>query len=130
MSRKKLILSLSVIGACGLGVSRASAQFLPGNVWPNPGLSTPAAPGVDQVYSYYNTPFYTPNATGDTNPRPDGWHRGGVDFGTITAPEITQYNTPGNSAGEGTPPAGMSYALEETDSDVNNYGEWFSDWNA
>jgi hypothetical protein len=132
MSRTKLILSLSVMGVSGLGASRASAQFLPGNVWPNPGLSTPAAPGVDQVYSFYNTPFYTPNAVGDTNPRPDGWHRGGSDFGTTTTPQFTFYNTPGNSAGEGTAPPGNSdgYALEVSDSSAGGYGEWFSDWNS
>jgi hypothetical protein len=130
MSRKTRILSLSLICACGFVVSSASAQFLAGNVWPNPDFSTAAAPGVDQVYSYYNTPFYTPNATGDTNPRPDGWHRGGGDFGVTTAPSYCFYNTPGNAAGEGTPPAGMNYALEETDSNVTNNGEWFSDWNA
>jgi hypothetical protein len=132
MSRKKLILSLSVIGACGLGVSRASAQFLPGNVWPNPGLSTPAAPGVDQVYSFYNTPFYTPNVVGDTNPRPDGWHRGGSDFGVTTTPSFCFYNTPGNIAGEGTAPPGNSdgYALEVNDTSTGGYGEWFSDWNS
>ena len=83
MSRKTSI-ALS-IALSGLGVSRASAQiFQPGNFWPNPDLSVAAAPGVDQVYSAYNTPFYTPNVTGDTNPRPNGWHRGGNDFGVTT----------------------------------------------
>ncbi|HEX4054276.1 MAG TPA: PEP-CTERM sorting domain-containing protein [Tepidisphaeraceae bacterium] len=131
MTRKVQVLSLSLAGACGLIASRASAQFLAGNVWPNPDLSVAAAPGVDQVYSYYNTPYYTPNTVGDTNPRPDGWHRGGGDFATTSTPELTFYNTPGNSAGEGTAPAGLNgYALEVSDSDVNNYGEWFSDWNA
>jgi hypothetical protein len=115
-------------------MSKASATdtFLPGNVWPNPDLSVAAPAGVDQVYSFYNTPFYTPNAVGDTNPRPNGWHRGGGDFGTTTTPQFLFYNTPGNSAGEGIAPPGNSdgYALEVSDSSVNNYGEWFSDWNA
>jgi hypothetical protein len=95
-------------------------------------LSTAAPAGVDQVYSYYNTPFYTPNTVGDTNPRPDGWHRGGGDFWVTSAPSYCFYNTPGNTAGEGTAPPGNSdgYALEVTDNNVNGYGEWFSDWNA
>jgi hypothetical protein len=132
MTRNTRIFSLSIIGACGFAISSASAQFLPGNVWPNPDLSVPAAPGVDQVYSYYNVPFYTPNATGDTNPRPDGWHRGGSDFGVTTTPSFCFYNTPGNIAGEGTAPPGNSdgYALEVSDSSTGGYGEWFSDWNS
>jgi hypothetical protein len=137
MSRKTRILSLSIICAGAFMVSSASAQFLPGNVWPNPGLSTLAAPGVDQVYSYYNGTYstggaYMPNTTGDTNPRPDGWHRGNSDFGVQTAPSFCFYNTPGNSAGEGTAPAGNSdgYALEVSDSSQGGVGEWFSDWNA
>jgi hypothetical protein len=130
MSRKTFI-ALS-IALSGLGVSRASAQiFQSGNFWPNPDLSVQAAPGVDQVYSFYNTPFYSPNVTGDTNPRPNGWHRGGSDFGVTTTPSFVFYNTPGNSANEGTAPAGNSdgYALEINDGSVNGYGEWFSDWN-
>jgi hypothetical protein len=137
MSRTTRILSLSLISVCALGARNAFAQFLPGNVWPNPGLSTAAPAGVDQVYSYYNGTYpsggpYVPSATGDTNPRPDGWHRGGGDFGTTTAPAFCFYNTPGNAAGEGTSPPGNSdgYALEVNDSSTNNYGEWFSDWNA
>jgi hypothetical protein len=132
MSRKMQVLSLSIAGVCGVAASSAFAQMIqPGNVWPNADLSVAAPPGVDQVYSYYNTPFYTPNAVGDTNPRPDGWHRGGGDFATTTTPQFLFYNTPGDSAGEGTAPAGLNgYALEVSDSDVNNYGEWFSDWNA
>jgi hypothetical protein len=113
-------------------MASAADSFLPGNVWPNPALNTPAAPGVDQVYSYYNTPYYTPNATGDTNPRPSGWHRGGSDFGTTSAPSFCFYNTAGNTAGEGNAPAGNSngYALEVNDTSQAGYGEWFSDWNA
>jgi hypothetical protein len=137
MSRKTRILTLALGGACCFGVSKASAQFLPGNEWPNPGLSTPAAPGVDQVYSYYNGTHpsggpYVPNVTGDSNPRPDGWHRGGADFGTTSTPSFCYYETPGNIAGEGTAPAGNSdgYALLVSDSDTGNYGEWFSDWNS
>src|SRR5476651_504978 len=120
MSRKSSLLALAVGAACCFGVSKASAQFLPGNVWPNPGLSTAAAPGVDQVYSYYNGTYssggpYQPNATGDTNPRPAGWHRGGADFGTTTTPSFCFYNTPGvgggtpataGTAGEGNAPPG------------------------
>ena len=144
MTRKSLLLGLSFVGVSALGVRGASAQdsFLPGNVWPNPDLSTPAPAGVDQVYSAYNTPFYTPNATGDTNPRPNGWHRGGNggDFGTTTTPKFTFYNTPGNSAGEGAAPGGgppfgpgttsAGYALEVNDGSQAGYGEWFTDWNA
>jgi hypothetical protein len=135
MSRKTNLLTLAIGGACCFGVSKASAQFLPGNVWPNPDLSVAAAPGVDQVYSYYNVPYYTPNATGDTNPRPNGWHRGGGDFGTTSAPAYCFYNTPTDSAGEGTTPSGLptdpnSYALEINDTSQGGYGEWFSDWNA
>jgi hypothetical protein len=132
MSRKSRILGLSLVGVCGFAVSQASAQFLPGNVWPNPDLSTPAAPGVDQVYSYYNTPYYTPNATGDSNPRPDGWHRGNGDFGVTGTPQYNFYNTPGNIAGEGTAPAGSTngFALQINDTDPGNSGEWFSDFNA
>ncbi|HWB55208.1 MAG TPA: hypothetical protein VG722_13485, partial [Tepidisphaeraceae bacterium] len=90
-------MSLTLAGACGLAVSSAPAQLLPGNVWPNPDLSTAAPAGVDQVYSYYNGTYssggpYVPNATGDTNPRPDGWHRGGVDFATTSTPQMLFYN--------------------------------------
>jgi hypothetical protein len=139
MTRKAFLLGLSMVGISLVGVRGASAQdsFLPGNVWPNPDLSTAAPAGVDQVYSYYNGTYssggpYVPNATGDTNPRPNGWHRGGGDFGTTSTPSFTFYNTPGNSAGEGTAPAGNSdgYALEVNDNSTSNYGEWFSDWNA
>jgi hypothetical protein len=141
MSRKTRVLTLALGGICCFGVSRASAQFLPGNVWPNADLSVAAPTGVDQVYSYYNSPYYTPNATGDTNPRPAGWHRGGGDFGVTTTPSFCFYNTPGNAAGEGiapqppipttppTPPGG-GYAVQVSDSSTNGYGEWFSDWNA
>jgi hypothetical protein len=132
MTRKALLLSISFAGVTLLGVRGASAQFLAGNVWPNPGLSTVAPAGVDQVYSYYNNPYYTPNATGDTNPRPNGWHRGGGDFGTTTTPAFCFYNSPANAQGEGTAPAGNSdgYALEVNDTSTAGYGEWFSDWNA
>lgn len=129
------VLSLAVVGCFGTG--RALGQFLQGNVWPNPGLSTPAPAGVDQVYSYYNGTYssggpYVPNATGDTNPRPNGWHRGGGDFGVTTTPALSFYNTPGNAAGEGTAPPGNSdgYALEINDTTTSTYGAWFSDWNA
>jgi hypothetical protein len=134
-------------GIGSFAVSNASAQntFLPGNVWPNPDLSTAAPAGVDQVYSFYNTPPSSPNIVGDTNIRPNGWHRGGGDFGTTTTPQFTFYNTP--SGVEGTAPSGTAgpptstnppagpvaipgYALEVSDSNVNSYGEWFSDWNA
>ncbi|MGD0767557.1 MAG: hypothetical protein ABSB42_04960 [Tepidisphaeraceae bacterium] len=157
MSRKTCVLTLAVGGVCCFGVSKASAQntFLPGNVWPNPDLSTSVVSsgelnGVDQIYSYYNgTPAQwgtIPNTVGDANPRPAGWHRGGGDFGVQTAPNFCLYNTPGNSAGEGTAPAGTAgaptstnppsgplatpgYALEVSDSSITTYGEWFSDWN-
>jgi hypothetical protein len=138
MSRKKSILTLAVGGVCCFGVSKASAQFLANNVWPNPDLSVAAPPGVDQVYSYYNAPTtapHVPNVVGDTNPRPQGWHRGGGDFGVTGTPQFTFYNTPTNSAGEGQTPAGLppgpgnGYALEVSDDNVNSYGEWFSDWN-
>ena len=142
MSKKTRILSLSLACVCGLAVgkvSKVSAQLLPGNVWPNPVFSAPAAPGVDQVYSYYNGNYssggpYVPNTTGDTNPRANNWHRGGSDFGTTNAsgPSFCFYNTPGNAAGEGTAPAGSAsgYALEVNDTSTNGYGEWFSDFNA
>ncbi len=55
MTRKTWILSLSLAGVCGFVASNASAALLPGNVWPNPTLETAAAPGIDQVYSYYNS---------------------------------------------------------------------------
>ena len=131
MSRKTRILTLALGGICCFGVSKASAQIQSGNVWPNPDLSTAAPPGVDQVYSLYNTPPSSPNVTGDSNPRPNGWHRGGGDFGTTTTPAFCFYNTPGNAAGEGTAPPGLNgYALEVADSSATGYGEWFSDWNA
>jgi hypothetical protein len=131
MTRKAFLLGLSFAGVSLYGIHGASAQFLPGNVWPNPGLSTVAPAGVDQVYSFYNNPA-GPNVTGDTNPRPNGWHRGNGDFGVTTAPQFCFYNTPGNSAGEGAAPPGNSdgYALEVNDTVGNNSGEWFSDWNA
>jgi len=156
MSRKVCILTLAASGVCCFGVSKASAgnSFLPGNVWPNPDLSTSVVSsgelnGVDQIYSYYNgTPAQwgtIPNTVGDANIRPAGWHRGGGDFGVQTAPNYCFYNTPGGSEGlapPGTagpptstnPPAGPvatpGYALEVSDSSVTAYGEWFSDWNA
>jgi hypothetical protein len=165
MLRKASILTLALGGVCCFGVSNASAQFLPGNVWPNPDLSVAATPGIDQVFSYYNggavgsgNPSlanggtYQPYTSGDTNPRPAGWHRGGnFDFGTTTTPSYDFYNTPGagagpppglgGSAGEGNAPQppipsvppvppGGGYALEVTDSSTSFYGEWFSDWNA
>jgi len=133
MTRKSLLLGLSFVGVSALGVRGASAQdtFLPGNVWPNPNLSTPAPGGVDQVYSAYNVPP-GPNVTGDSNPRPNGWHRGNGDFGVTSAPAFCFYNTPGNSAGEGTAPPGTSagYALEINDASMAKSGEWFTDWNA
>ena len=125
MVRKTRILALMLGGACCFGVSKASAQYLlPGNVWPNSDLSTAAPAGVDQIYG--------PNAAGDSNPRPDGWHRGNSDFAVQTAPNFTFYNTPGNSAGEGTAPAGShnGYALEINDTSQAGVGEWFSDLNA
>ncbi|HEY1684992.1 MAG TPA: hypothetical protein VGG19_09530 [Tepidisphaeraceae bacterium] len=129
---KKAILSLSVMGMTALMAANASAQIQAGNVWPNPDLSVAAPAGVDQVYSYYNGTYssggtYVPNATGDTNPRPDGWHRGGVDFGTLTTPEMLFY-TPAEGSTLNPSPSG--YSLEIDDNDPNNYGEWFSDWNA
>jgi hypothetical protein len=145
MKRETRILCLAIAGIGSFAVSNASAQFLPGNVWPNPDLSVAAPPGVDQVYSFYNTPPSSPNIVGDTNIRPNGWHRGGGDFGTTTTPQFCFYNTPsgveGNApsgtAGPPTstkPPAGPvaipGYALEVSDSNTNSYGEWFSDWNA
>jgi hypothetical protein len=154
MSRKTSILSLAVGGVCCFGVSKASAQntLLPGNIWPNPDLSQSVqssqathtntfgnldeANGVDQVYSFYNAPFYTPDAAGtsDANPRPNGWHRGGSDFNTTTTPNFCFYNTPNGSAvngAEGNAPAGTSsgYALLVSDDSTGGYGEWFSDWN-
>ena len=125
MSRKTRVLTLALGGICCFGVSRASADsFLPGNVWPNADLSVAATPGVDQVYG--------PNVTGDANPRPDGWHRGGSDFGVTTTPSFCFYNTTSNTASEGVAPAGLSdgNALQVSDSSTNGYGEWFSDWNA
>jgi hypothetical protein len=139
MSRKTRVLTLALGGICCFGVSMASAanNFQQPNVWPNPDLSVAATPGVDQVYSYYNGTYstggaYVPNATGDTNPRPDGWHRGNSDFGVTTTPSFCFYNTLGNTAGEGNAPPGTSagYALEVSDSSQSGVGEWFSDWNA
>ena len=137
MSVKTRIAVLSLAVVSSLSAGRAFGQLLPGNVWPNSTLSTPAAAGVDQVYSYYNGTYssggaYVPNATGDTNPRPSGWHRGGSDFGVTTTPSYCFYNTPANAAGEGTAPAASTsgYALEVNDTSTGGYGEWFSDWNA
>lgn len=132
MMRNTTVLGLALLGVSALMAASAQAQIQPGNVWPNPDLSTAAAPGVDQVYSYYNGTYssggaYVPNATGDTNPRPDGWHRGGVDFATTTTPEMLFYNP---SEGSTLNPSPSGYALEINDNDPNNYGEWFSDWNA
>jgi len=131
----KTLLALS-LAVSGFAASAASAQFLPGNAWPNADLSAAAPAGVDQVYSFYNNPP-GPNVTGDTNPRPNGWHRGGSDFGVTTTPNFCFYNTASNSAGEGATPsptpdgnAGGGNALEVNDTSTNGYGEWFSDWNA
>ncbi len=152
MSRKTSVLALAVGGICCFGVSKASAQFLPGNVWPNPDLSDSVqssqpthvngfgnmdeANGVDQIYSYYNAPTtmpHMPSTVGDANPRPNGWHRGGGDYGVTSTPQFCFYNTPNGSpvnGAEGNAPAGLGdYALEVSDSNVNSYGEWFSDWN-
>src|ERR1700722_3384536 len=100
MMRKALLLSISFAGVSLLGVRGASAQFLANNFWPNPGLNTLAPPGIDQVYSYYNSPppTYTPYTSGDTNPRPAGWHRGGGDFGVTSTHTYDFYNTAGNRA--------------------------------
>jgi hypothetical protein len=129
MSRKTRVLTLALGGICCFGVSKASAQFLDGNVWPNSDLSIPAPPGPD----YNNNPAIgdvgdaypgAPLGSGDTNPRPLGWHRGGVDFGTQAAPEMTFWNPV-----EGTlPPGGPANALEIDDNDLLNYGEWFSNY--
>jgi len=146
-------LTLAIGGVCCFGVSKASAQFLAGNVWPNPDLSQSVQTsqtghvdtfgnpdelnGVDQIYSYYDgtsAQYGTMNnTTGDANPRPNGWHRGGGDFGVTTTPQFCFYNTPNGSAvngAEGNAPPGLGgYALEVADNNVNSYGEWFSDWN-
>jgi hypothetical protein len=120
--------------------SSASAQILPGNVWPNSDLSVAATAGIDQVYSFFNsndggtTPplsapggTYQPYLTGDTNPRPDGWHRGNGDFGVTTTPTYDFYNP---SEGSTLNPSPSGFALEINDGLTANSGEWFSDWNA
>jgi hypothetical protein len=139
MSRKTRILSLAMVCAGGFMVSSASAQILPGNVWPNSDLSTAAPAGIDQVYSFFNsndggvTPplssggTYQPYLTGDTNPRPMGWHRGNGDFGTTSAPTYDFYNP---SEGSTLNPSPSGFALEINDNQTSNSGEWFSDWNA
>jgi hypothetical protein len=135
MSKKTRISGFSAACVCGLamvGVSKVSAQLLPGNVWPNPGFNIAAPAGVDQVYSYYNGTYssggpYMPNTTGDTNPRPDGWHRGGSDFGTTSAPAFCFY-TPGEGSLPSPAPSGN--AVQVNDTSLNGYGEWFSDFNA
>jgi hypothetical protein len=147
MSRKSRILALALAGVGCFWVSSASAAVLTGNVWPNPTLETAAAPGIDQVYSYYNsndggvTPslanggVYQPYLTGDTNSRPLGWHRGNGDFGTIapTGPTYTFWNSTPPVTTQ-SPPSGAAlsgtHSLLVTDSDTNNSGEWFSDFNA
>jgi len=127
MSKTTRILSLSLISVCALGARSAFAQLLPGNVWPNPTLETAAAPGVDQVYSYYNGTHptggpYVPNATGDTNPRPDGWHRGNGDFGVTGAPAYCFWDTSKSLS--------ATHSLLVNDTSTANSGEWFSDYNA
>lgn len=138
MSKITRILGLSLFCACGLAVGSASAQILPGNVWPNPDFSTVAPAGIDQVYSYYNgSPSeatggtYQPYTSGDTNIRPEGWHRGNGDFGVTTTPTYCFYDTP-DASSEGSPPtpSPSGYALEINDNLTTNSGEWFSDWNA
>jgi hypothetical protein len=106
-SALKCGLALVVAGAFVMGVGKASARpLLPGNVWPNPTLETIAT---------------TPDFTGEVINRPAGWHRGGGDFNN-PSPTITFWDT------------GMSlsptHSLYDMDHDVNNYGEWFSDFNA
>jgi len=145
MLRKASILTLAIAGVCCLGASKASASVLPGNVWPNPTLETAAPAGIDQVYSYYNsndggvTPSqanggpYQPYLAGDTNPRPNGWHRGNGDFGVTTTPTYTFWNSTPPVTGQ-SPPSGAAlsgtHSLLVTDSDTTNSGEWFSDFNA
>jgi hypothetical protein len=141
MSRKLSILGLSLASVCGLALGSASASVLPGNIWPNPTLETAAPAGIDQVYSYYNGVggglsgggTYTPYTSGDTNPRPNGWHRGNGDFGTTSTPNYTFWDsTPPTTSTS--PPSGAAlsgtHSLLVSDSDTNNSGEWFSDYNA
>ena len=99
-------LALAVAGACVMG-NKASARpgLLPGNSWPNPTLETQAT---------------TQDFPGDTLDRPQGWHRGGADYNN-PAPTITFWTT--------TMSLSPTHSLYDMDHDVNNYGEWFSDFN-
>jgi hypothetical protein len=123
MSRKTIILSLSVAAVSGFAATRASAQLLPGNVWPNP---TFTAQGVSPDPQY---------GSEDPNPRPDTWHRGGSDFGISVAPAFCFWNPPAPVAGNtvaptpatGAPPSGGYVSI--CDSSTTGYGEWFSDFN-
>ena len=145
MSVKTRIAVLSLAVASCFGAGRTSASVLPGNIWPNSNLETAAPAGIDQVYSYYNsndggvTPslsnggVYQPYLVGDTNARPDGWHRGNGYFGTTTPPSYTFWNsTPPVTAQS--PPSGSAlsgtHSLLVSDSNTNNSGEWFSDYNS
>jgi len=114
MSRKTLVLGLSVIGVCSFAVSQASAQILPGNFFPNPTLE---APGIG------------PDVGGSTLPRPDQWNLGGADFGSTSSPTIDFYDsTPPVTVTS--PPSGSalsathSLAIEDSSGSAN--GEWFS----
>ncbi|HEY1923491.1 MAG TPA: PEP-CTERM sorting domain-containing protein [Tepidisphaeraceae bacterium] len=115
MSRKSQILGLSLVGICGFAVSSASAQLLPGNIWPNSDLETPAS---------------GPDIGGSTAPRPAGWNLGGNDYGTTGTPVVDIYDStpPVTST---SPPSGAAlsgtHTLMLNDSSGSAYGEWFSD---
>ena len=145
MSVQTRIAGLSVAFIASLGAGKTFASVLPGNIWPNATLETPAAAGIDQVYSYYNsndggtTPSqanggpYQAYTTGDTNSRANGWHRGNGDFGTTTPPNYTFYNSTPPITSQ-SPPSGSAlsgtHSLLVSDSTTTNSGEWFSDYNA
>jgi hypothetical protein len=126
MSRKACVLTLAVGGVCGFAVSSASAQLLPGNVWPNSEMVNPAPAGPDPVEMLWG-----PSAS-DSNPRPDGWHRGGSDWGVQTVPQYCLWDQNLDGGGGYTLNPSSSpdgEALEINDTSTNGYGEWFSDYN-
>jgi hypothetical protein len=87
---------LAVCAVGLIGTTRLHAQILPGNFWPNPTLETPDPAD---------------------NTRPEGWQRGGGDFGS---PGPFQFDFWDTSAS-----VSPTHSLLVEDSATNNNGEWF-----